>query len=35
MKGELPDNSALHWILNRIRDLNLKLISVSTEDIKS
>ncbi|MGQ7868749.1 hypothetical protein [Sunxiuqinia sp. sy24] len=26
---ELPDQSALHGLLNQIRDLNLKLISVN------
>ena len=30
LKGELPDQSALHGILNQIRDLNLTLISVSS-----
>ena len=30
MTGELPDQSALHGILNQIRDLNLTLISVSS-----
>ena len=30
MTGELPDQSALHGILNIIRDLNLTLISVSS-----
>jgi hypothetical protein len=28
--GALPDQSALHGVLNTIRDLNLKLISVKT-----
>ena len=28
--GPLPDQSALHGVLNMIRDLNLKLISVRT-----
>jgi len=30
--GELADQSALHGILNKIRDLNLKLISVQLLD---
>lgn len=30
LTGELPDQSALHGILNQIRDLNLTLITVSS-----
>ena len=30
LSGSLPDQSALHGLLERIRDLNLKLISVSS-----
>lgn len=30
LTGEFPDQSALHGLLNQIRDLNLKLISVNT-----
>ena len=30
LTGELPDQSALHGLLNKIRDLNLKLISVNS-----
>lgn len=29
LTGELPDQSALHGLLNQIRDLNLKLISIN------
>ena len=29
LTGELADRSALHGILNQIRDLNLKLVSVN------
>jgi hypothetical protein len=29
LSGSLPDQAALHGLLERIRDLNLKLISVS------
>ena len=32
LTGTLPDQSALHGVLNTIRDLNLKLISVKPID---
>jgi hypothetical protein len=35
LSGPLPDQSALHGLLERIRDLNLKLISVSCRDLST
>ena len=32
LSGPLPDQAALHGLLERIRDLNLTLISVSSDD---
>jgi hypothetical protein len=32
LSGPLPDQSALHGLLERIRDLNLKLISVTLRE---
>ena len=32
LSGLLPDQSALHGILERIRDFNLKLIAVTSAD---
>ena len=32
LSGSLPDQAALHGLLERIRDLNLKLISVTSGD---
>lgn len=32
LSGPLPDQAALHGLLERIRDLNLKLISVTSGD---
>ena len=34
LSGFMQDEAALHGILNRIRDLNLKLISVNPTKIK-
>lgn len=31
LSGVLPDQSALHGLLERIRDLNLTLVSVSSD----
>ena len=30
LSGSLPDQAALHGLLERVRDLNLKLISVTS-----
>ncbi len=35
LSGPLPDQAALHGLLERIRDLNLTLISVSCADASS
>jgi hypothetical protein len=32
LSGRLPDQAALHRLLERIRDLNLTLISVNTDN---
>ncbi len=32
LSGPLPDQAALHGLLERIRDLNLKLISITSID---
>ena len=33
LSGMLPDQSALHGLLERIRDLNITLISVTSEGL--
>jgi hypothetical protein len=32
LRGDLPDQTALHSILNKIRNLNLELLSVTSTD---
>lgn len=33
LKGELPDQTALHTVLNKIRNLNLELVAVSYTEV--
>lgn len=35
LRGPLPDQTVLHTVLDRIRDMNLKLISVCSVDRRS
>ena len=35
LSGMLPDQSALHGLLERIRDLNITLISVTSEGLSN
>jgi hypothetical protein len=35
LRGPLPDQTVLHSILERIRDMNLQLISVNKVDVQS
>lgn len=35
LQGHIKDQSSLHGVLNRIRDLNLKLISVNPIETKN
>jgi hypothetical protein len=32
LRGELPDQTVLHSVLDRIRDMNLRLISVAEDE---
>ncbi len=32
LRGDLPDQTALHSVLNKIRNLNLELLAVTTTD---
>ena len=33
LRGELPDQTALHTVLNKVRNLNLELVAVSYTEV--
>ncbi len=33
ISGEIPDQAALHGVLEKVRDLNLSLVSVQVQDL--
>ncbi|RPH55271.1 MAG: hypothetical protein EHM81_14935 [Chloroflexi bacterium] len=34
LAGDLPDQTALHSVLNKIRNLNLELLAVTTDSLE-